>query len=303
MRIKFLFILLLVSASFLNGQTVEVKSKLRIPLGETGFYPILNEQGTQILFTSENNKGLKLYNLETKGKVTLTDVAGAGYKPAFTKDGKSVLSRQTSYINGLKYDDLNKIDLSNLKKEQIVRQSRDLKNPQISGTGIVVASDKKLVKQGSLKSGSDITYACVEDNNKIALYRNSSKTILEPCGKDAIGYVWPSVSPDGKKILFTCAGKGTYICDLNGNILHFLGKVNAPVWYTNDFVVGMDDKDNGDYFTSSKIIIVSADGKFRKDITSADELAMYPSVAADKNMIAYSTLKGDIYVLNISVTK
>lgn len=68
-----------------------------------------------------------------------------------------------------------------------------------------------------------------------------------------------------------------------------MGPFNAPVWYDDKFVVGMQDKDDGHVVTASKIIMMSLDGKAKKEISATDEIAMYPyhSGKRSRNSLQY----------------
>ena len=107
--------------------------------------------------------------------------------------------------------------------------------------------------------------------------------------------------PSSKKILFTAAGKGTFICDLNGKILHSLGSINAPVWFNNDYVVAMEDKDDGHRVISSKIVLISVAKKTKTEISTPDKIAMYPTAWGKANRIAYHTESGDIEVVEVKL--
>ena len=86
-------------------------------------------------------------------------------------------------------------------------------------------------------------------------------------------YLWASLSPDQSKILFTKAGEGTYTSDLQGNILVEFGNANAPRWSPDgNWIVYMNDKDNGYYYTASEIFVVSADGSKKYQILESGSL-------------------------------
>lgn len=297
MKVKVLLITLL-SAGLLHAQSIEVIKKEKLPLTETAHNPVLNDKGDKVLFTTEDYKGLKLYDLSTKKQTVVSDENGAGYKPVFTADGEEVYFKRTTYKNGFKHDALLKTNLKKNRQEVVVEDSRSLKAPVTLKNGVAVVSEGKLLRTAKVEQ----PYVAIEDN-KIALYQGSKRTELQPCGANVIGYVWPSVSPNGTKILFTCAGKGTFVSNLDGKIVAELGKLNAPVWYTDDFVVGMIDEDNGDVFTASKIVISSAKGNFKQDITDGSEIAMYPSASANSYRVAYSTLNGEIFILTLNSKK
>ena len=142
------------------------------------------------------------------------------------------------------------------------------------------------------------------DNKDLTLnlYRNGVKTVLTPHGDD-VNYVWASLSPNKKYILFNTM-HGTAICDLNGReIINFGQGLDAPVWYGNDYIVGMNDTSDSHQYTASSIVIASVDGKVRQTLTDPAEFGMYPAVDAKSGRIAYNTLDGDIHMLQLNLTE
>lgn len=141
-------------------------------------------------------------------------------------------------------------------------------------------------------------YVTNEDLN-VVLYRNGHRTVLNPRGEE--NYIWSSVSPDGTRILFNTR-YGTEICDLQGNILVNLGHLCYPEWYGNDYVVGQHETSDGHRYLSSCIVIVSADGSMQQELTDPEEMGMNPSVAAAVGKIAYTTLDGEMHLLQLNLT-
>ena len=139
------------------------------------------------------------------------------------------------------------------------------------------------------------------ENLDLNLYRNGEKVILNPHG-DA-NYIWVSLSPDQTMILFNTK-YGTAICDLNGKEIINLGQdLNAPVWYGNEYVVGMDDNHDGYFNTESSISIASVDGQIYQRLTAPEALGMYPDVDAKYGRIVYNTEDGDIRMLQLNLTE
>jgi len=134
----------------------------------------------------------------------------------------------------------------------------------------------------------------------MVLYRGNSRTVLTPNGENA-SYIWPSISPDGKRIAYVAAGKGTFVCDITGKNISFLGKLNAPQWINNQWIVGMNDIDNGEVLLSSSLVAATIDGKVYQKLTTSDLIAMYPAVSPDGKVIAFNTANGDLYLLNIII--
>ena len=138
------------------------------------------------------------------------------------------------------------------------------------------------------------------ENLDLNLYRNGEKIVLKPHG-DA-NYIWASLSPDQTMILFNTK-YGTAVCDLDGNELINLGNLNAPVWFGNNYVVGMNDLHDGYHFTSSNIVIASVDGAERQELTDAVEMGYYPDVDANSGRIVYHTEMGDIRLVQLNLTE
>ncbi|HEX2982045.1 MAG TPA: hypothetical protein VHO28_00735 [Ignavibacteriales bacterium] len=153
------------------------------------------------------------------------------------------------------------------------------------------------------KSSAAGEVALLNESGAMVLVRNGYKKTIEPFGKNI--YIWPSLSPDGTKILFTLASKGTFISDLEGNILVSLGKANAPQWSPDGkWIVYMDDYDNGSSFTRSDLFAVSADGSVKVDLSyGEDEIEMYPQWSADGSKIVYHTDSGKIMLLNLTIAE
>ena len=138
-----------------------------------------------------------------------------------------------------------------------------------------------------------------EDLN-LNLYRNGEHIVLKPHGD--VNYIWSSLSPNKKYILFNTL-HGTAICDLSGKELVNLGNINAPVWYGNDYVVGMNDQHDGYFITSSEIMMASVDGVERVALTKAEDMGYYPNVDALSGRIVYSNENGEIRMLQLNLTE
>ena len=92
-------------------------------------------------------------------------------------------------------------------------------------------------------------------DQKMLVSNGENSYVLAPNGDDA-SYFWASVSPDGKHIVYTIARYGTYVCDINGQNVRSMGRMNAPKWLDNNHVAGMqefykghDEIDHIDYFS------------------------------------------------------
>ena len=148
---------------------------------------------------------------------------------------------------------------------------------------------------------SDAALRVDNENLDLNLYRNGEKIVLKPHGDE--NYICASLSPDQTRILFRTK-KGTAICDLNGNELVNLGReINAPVWYGNDYVVGMDSEHDGYYNTAAAIVIASVETKELQYLTDPANMGIFPNVDAASGRIVYCTEGGDIRMLQLNLTE
>lgn len=299
-KIKQIVILCMIGINILSAQNITVKTQTKIQLNAKVFYPTLNAEGDKLLYSNESYKGLYLYDFSTKNTKEISQEQNSGYFPVFSVDNSKIFFRTTNFENRLRYDALQSYDIKSSKKQQMLSPQRNLRQAQGYHNGVLVLSGKTLVKSTFGVTKKTIpAYVSSEDLN-IYVYNDGERKQLKPFSEN-VNYIWVSISPDNKRILFTATGKGTYICDLNGKITSSLGYLNAPVWYDNDFVVGMQDKDNGQFVTSSTVIMVSVDGKTKKQISSPKHVAMYPACSAKSGRIVYNTLEGELFLSEIVI--
>ena len=298
-----LIVLLLTFCFVLSAQNIRKISQYELPLKniKSAHYPTLNEDGNLLLFSSESYRGLYLCNLETKEVKNISEDQNAGYLPAFSNDNSKVFFRNTTFENGRRYDALESADIRTNSRQQMIKPQRNLRPARSYDNGVLIQADNKLYKSTFGPAKAAIPVYISSENLKIYVYISGRRTLINPLGGENTNYIWASLSPDDTRILFTATGKGTYICDLKGKIISSLGYLNAPVWYNDRFVVGMQDKDDGQFITSSQVIMISADGKFKKPISHPDHIAVYPTASSKAGRIIYGTPEGKLIVTELSV--
>ncbi len=108
-------------------------------------------------------------------------------------------------------------------------------------------------------------------DQKMVVSRDGKSYVLAPNGEDA-SYFWASVSPDEKHIVYATAHLGTFVCDIDGQHVQSLGRMNAPKWVDNSHVAGMQEFYKGrgelDYI---RYILRSIDGHDTRDLTEVEQ--------------------------------
>ncbi len=274
-------VMLLCSSTIGFAQLLEVTSteKVNLPEGMVADIATLSPKGDYMLLSDQKKQGLQKFDFRTGEIKSVTKAPGSGYNAKISDDGNTVIFRESQVgKDRLKMTALKSVDLTTGKVKTLVQPTRDMKVVQ-TGTRPEVS-----VKYGQLM-----------------ITRNGKTEILSPNGQSGQSYLWPSVSPDGTKIVYYLATKGAYTCNIDGSDVKFIGNIRAPKWYNNEIVVGMNDKDNGEFVTSSSIIAYTADGSEKQVLTESDKIAMYPTATKDGSKIAFTTPQGEAYIINVKI--
>jgi Tol biopolymer transport system component len=270
---------------------------------QDGYYPKLDVSGQNFVFTSVNYKGLTLYSFSNRQVKHISDEDGAGFKPVFSLDGATVYFSTDKMINKRKHTSLSSYRLSDGQIQPITSYSRVAAQPVVSGNNLHYLSDGKFNRKQitTLKSvASPNVYVFIENRN-LVVYRGDQRAQLNPVGVES--YIWPSVSPDGTKLLFYAIGRGTFVCNVDGTQCVSLGEIEAPVWLGNNYVIGMDTKDDGHQITGSELVINSVKGNSRQTITEPSLMAMHPSVSLKGNVLVFNTIDGKLYQMNFKIVE
>ena len=294
---KKLIIILLAVASLLPAmaQEVEVTSRQRLLQGVEGpaYYPVLNATGDRLLFTTQDG-ALKFHDLNDGVTAVVTHDYVAGNDACWGGDGKIYFVTQETggdqliYRTGRCYD-------------TATRQTATVTEPQHGAVRAVPATRGGALKAPSGKSydsSSDIGSAAWTEGNRVHVIVNGEERVFSPVDSWA-GYLWASLSPDGRRVAFFAAGRGIVVIDLRGQMLALLGNYEMPCWYNNDYLVAQNAKDDGHQFTSSQLLLLKADGTWQGELTKPVSMSMQPTCGGGK--IVYTTIDGLLYEMKIAI--
>lgn len=266
---KKLIVISLLTFFFISSysQEIKVRRTKKLPVKEEAWFPDFGRNRNEILLSGKNYDGLVLYHRICRKTRTISTAPGAGRDFRIDERGNIIFS-ETNLQNG-----------------------RKTENQKIYKT------DSKAVEPlDDYKPGQTVKTS----GKSITLQVNNITKKISPVGDRY--YIWASLSPDKEKLLFTAAGDGSYVSDLEGNIIARLGYINAPDWINNDWIVGMEDKDDGEKILSSDIIAIHIHSGKRENLTKrADYIAQYPKVSPEGQQIVFHSLEGDIYFMKIRI--
>lgn len=277
MKKTFLLIAACTMCILAQAQVLKIVSMQQIatPDNMEGKVVGVSPKGDYLLLTDLSNTGLVRYELATKAVTTITDAEGAGWDVKISQDGNKITYRQRHDNNQLIRHDIMQYNVADGKA--IVRQQAQ------RGTAQLVAADAN-------------TTVSVNEDLHLVLTQNGKSIILTPNGAEQ-AYNWPSISPDGSKILYYVSGRGCFVCDLKGNgVQKIANHCRAAQWYNNNTVIGMADEDDGKVLTASAIVLYTLDGK-SQILVGKDMMAIYPFAVEGK--IAFSTAAGEMYLMNV----
>ena len=275
---KKIFLSLALAVSVMaSAQVFEVGqlTKLNTPTDTDVKVAGVSADGSYVLITNGSNHGLRRYDVATGKTTTITTAAGAGYNVQISKDGQELVYRETSFdAQGLRKNNIIRHDLATAKTATVAKAQRDMKAMVNTGANVSVSINDR----------------------KIVLNKNGKNIILAPNGSNE-SYIWPSVSPDGTKLCYYVCGNGCWVANLDGSNKQYIAHAcRAAQWYDNNTIVAMADEDDGHFTTASAIVAYTLDGK-KQVLTNDSMIAMYPYAA--NNVIVFSTLDGETYMLNV----
>jgi Tol biopolymer transport system component len=280
---------------------MHVVSVEKLPLGaeQQWSQPIFSPDGARIYFTSAGFNGIWEYTPSTKSVRHITDAPRSGFGFALSNDGKTISYRRT-------FDEASRSRTQELVTQNlssgavnVLEKGESVSLPKFSQSSVIYLKEGKVANAASTESANVTAVLGIEDT-KIVLLKNGVKVSFDPLGNGS--YIWPSLSPDGTKLLAYEMDRGVFISDLDGKIVKMVGRKDNPVW-TRDgkWIVYMDDKDDGHNILGSDIYCVSSDGATTVRLTNtSDVIELYPSCSPVENKIVCSSLSGDVYVITYS---
>lgn len=293
------------ASSFYNLSKPEALSQI----GENLFNGKFSPDGKKILMTTSNNSGLHVYDIEKDELTTLNTLRGAGFDFRFTPDSKYAYYVTSASTNKRQMSNLMVQNLDTKERNVVTVNQRNIRLLDASGNfsknSFVYFEDEEVreynmdTRRVSYGVGPEAVAAFTNANLGLTVLNNGVIMVINP--KGSANYVWVSLSPDKSRVLFTATGKGTFSCNLNGSGIIDYGYLNAPKWSKNgDYIIGMVDEDDGQKFTKSDIVMVSADGSSRKNLTKKIKtIALFPDISPDEKTMIFNDEKGVLYKMNI----
>lgn len=294
---KLIILLFLITSLF--AQQLKVDSIEKIETNQDFYYPNFGSSENEIFLTRINYQGIFKMNLLSKEITQINNDLGAGYN--YVINNESVYYRAEELIDNRRFFKYIQQNLSSLNKSELTQLERNITTPKLYNNYLVKLNSNNEMQR--VKIVSNLQKA----DSKEVLISNNKLLVIDNSGINELNifsngyYLWASISPDQNKIVFHYSGKGTFVSDLQGNIIRELGNANFPSWSSDGkYIIYMNDEDDGHSVLSSDVLLYNYESEQRVNLTADfDDIAMYPSISDSMNKILFSNMKGEIYIINL----
>lgn len=294
---KFLISLLFVffAISTVCGRVAEVGQIVRLDqVDAISGRPAISGDGCFVV--AQGTDGIVKIDLANKVQEKIADGHDI-YNIVVSPDGESVaFIRPTIGDDRLRYTSVEVADIETKTVETVVGKSRSLGSGICFGRNSVKTIEGGRITKKSVKSikDSDLDWPVV------GIYLGHlmvDGTAIDPQGKGS--YLWPSLSPDGKRIVYWLVGQGCFVCNIDGSEAKHLGGMRAAVWAGNDAVIGMYDRDDGVTITESRLVAKDLRSDSEQLLTPEGMIALFP--AATPSRVAFVDLEGTLHYFDFKI--
>jgi hypothetical protein len=306
MKIKIHFLVLQLLLAFpILSQQVEISEIKTIDPKIKEDYSIsaVSPNGKYLLVSKPLYSGLSLVTIKNGETRILSTMLGSGYQPAFSTGSRYVFYRTDDFTNKKRQSSIYKTKVSTADASLLVKNERVLSPPLIAGNNLVYTIDgsfkSKMVHQCIFNNIEDKNIVILKDLNPV-LYSNGEMKVLNPEGEGS--YIWVSMSPNKKMLLYYFVGKGTSICGLNGKKTKYLGNLRNPKWLGNNYIIGVESHTSDEKSTATDLVAYSVKTGIRLVITDTKDTNERNPIVYDRGRrIAYQTSGGALKVLKIRI--
>ncbi len=247
-----------------------------------GYFPQINYQGTQVLYSDTEARYLYLYDLSSGNRTTVSSTGMPGFEGRFAPNGKIYYITMAINPDHLIFRTAHEYDPATGNDKVVLGAQH--------GAVHAINGNKDLAVIGESKQWHQREAGVVAWTLGARLYisRGGSVKVYSPV-RNCAGYMWAAVSPDGKKVAFEAVAKGLYVCSTTtGEVLaHSNTSYLMPSWYNNDYIVAQS--------RGYRIVLIPADCSDAQTLASGS--CTMPMVAG-KNII-FTTKGGAVRLITI----
>lgn len=278
--------------------------KLMAGVPEGVMAPVWSPSGDKIAFTTDNYTGIMVIDANGQNLKSVTNEPGAGYKMAWSSDGKQILGRVNIVENYRTFHEVKLYDIAAGKATTVVVKTRALKGvPTWKGINQISIADKaglryKTVgKPGASKPVSVSAYDLMM--NDPAGAASQLPELKQFAGKIIIN---PALSADGNKVAFQIPGKGIFVCNSDGSGVKQVAKGSHPSWLADGkSIVVSRVSDDGTRFTASELYAIDIESGKEVLLTgNSSIIPLTPAVSPDgKKVVFENATDAKLYIIDL----
>lgn len=266
----------------------------------------ISEDGHYAFTTTWSRQGLCRVDLNNLSTKEVSKDAGAGVDPVISADGMNILHQSETFDEQhLGHTALKLTNVQEDTSEQLIAPTRTKFGYAFNDEEAIAVVDGNQPLRKSIRKEATLTNnnrpILTNQELRIQITEDGVSREFTPNGDDEdTNYIWASLSPDAKHVLYYVSDNGAYVCDLNGENVQFLGyKLFAPQWYDDTTIVGFASSDDGEFIQTSELVAYTLQGQ-KQVLTDASLMLMYPYCSAKARRIVCSSPRGEMYILNVT---
>ncbi len=256
--------------------------------------PVIAADGSFVV--TAGAKGL--HKIDLASGATETIVKGDNItRVALSPDGKTVAFAKTTFDkNHLSYKSLETVNLETKEAQTVVKPTRNL------AAGVALTDAQVVGLNNGKMAKKKVSKAVAAERPVVAInfgHLTVNGKTIDPQSKGS--YLWPSLSPDGTKIVYWLVYRGCFVCDLDGSNARPMGGIRAAVWAGNDSIIVMDEVEgNAQVVEASSLVAVDLNSGEKQVLTPETVKAQFPSVDANATRVAFTDPEGKLYYMDLS---
>jgi len=295
----------------------EGKPQVLTPKGRYFLQPVWSPDGGKIAFAESNYRGIWVKWLDSGKLERVVDGPGAGYRFAWSPDGRYIAFRARYEKNRRAKHAIEVVDVATKEVRRLTPQLKRVGLPiwgNDNGTLFYTQNQRLRKIETGLRTERTRLFRPPHAGREIVAFtRYQHLRVAEQFDSLQVRGLLPEVrvlnpvlSPDGVHLAFEEYGGDLIVLDVDSGHRISLGEGYRPSWSPDGrWLCYMVTRDDGHRFLASDIFAASVDGQQKFQLTRTEDLLeMNPSWSPDGRTIAFDEHKtGQIFLLKLKVVR